>query len=202
MCRSALFVALLVSALSGCEKKESDRAVDETPPAPSSPKPAEPVETTPPTTSAEVPSAAAPDTAGSWREVPGAPGLVALVSPDAGELTIVVHEVPAAAAGTTSANGLDRAKAAVKKSTHAPGSADKPVAVVFREWIKAEPTADGQVLTWEAAKVGPDGSPGEVVYGYQVRRKIGEKTYLCEGTVAKREDLARAEEACATLKEK
>ena len=74
---------------------------------------------------------------------------------------------------------------------------------LFKKWIKEEKTEDGWVLTHEAPKMNFDGDePKEegVVYSFEVRRKIGDKTYKCYGGIAKAEGLDAVVETCKGLK--
>jgi hypothetical protein len=75
--------------------------------------------------------------------------------------------------------------------------------IMFKKWIKADKTDDGWVLTYEAPKMNFDGDePKEVgvVYSFEVRRKIGDKTYKCYGGISKAEGLDAVVEACNSIK--
>ncbi len=75
--------------------------------------------------------------------------------------------------------------------------------ILFKKWIKSDKTDDGWVFTYEAPKMNFDGDePKEVgvVYSFEVRRKIGDKTYKCYGGLSKAEGLDAAIEACNSIK--
>jgi hypothetical protein len=73
----------------------------------------------------------------------------------------------------------------------------------FKEWIASEPTADGWVLTYKAAKMDLNGDqPKEVgiMFSFEVQKKVGDKAYKCYGSVEKEAGLAPSVEACKSLK--
>ena len=75
--------------------------------------------------------------------------------------------------------------------------------ILFKKWIKSEATDDGWVLTYEAPKMNFDGDePKEVgvVYSFEVRRKIGDKTFKCYGGIAKADGLDAVVDACKSIK--
>lgn len=75
--------------------------------------------------------------------------------------------------------------------------------ILFKKWIKSEKKDDGWVLTYESPKMNFDGDePKEegVVYSFEVRRKIGDKTYKCYGGIAKAEGLDAVVDACNSVK--
>lgn len=75
--------------------------------------------------------------------------------------------------------------------------------ILFKKWVTSEKTDSGWVLTHEAPKVELDGDEMKEVgsvFAFEVRTKVGDKTYKCYGSVAKEENLAAVVEACKTLK--
>jgi|GEM_PF-2465516 len=99
----------------------------------------------------------------------------------------VLQEETGDAAGKT----FDQAKASAEE-------------MFFKKWIKSEATDDGWVLTYESPKIDFEGDePKEVgvVYSFEVRRKIGSKTYKCYGGIAKAEGLDAVVDACNSIKE-
>ena len=74
---------------------------------------------------------------------------------------------------------------------------------LFKKWIKSDKTDDGWVFTYEIPKLeleGEDMKEVGTMYGFEVRRKIGDKTYRCHGSVAKAEGLDAVVEACNSIK--
>lgn len=74
---------------------------------------------------------------------------------------------------------------------------------LFKKWIKSEKTDDGWVFTYEVPKLDLSGEEAKevgVMYAFEVRRKIGDKTYKCHGSVAKAEGLDAVVDACKSIK--
>jgi hypothetical protein len=73
----------------------------------------------------------------------------------------------------------------------------------FKSWMESKSTDDGWVLTYEASKINFDGDEPEevgVVYSFEVRRKIGDKSYKCYGSIASADGLGTVVDACQSLR--
>ena len=74
---------------------------------------------------------------------------------------------------------------------------------LFKKWIKSEKTDDGWVFTYEIPKLDLSGEEAKevgVMYAFEVRRKIGDKTYKCHGSIAKADGLDAVVDACKSIK--
>ena len=71
---------------------------------------------------------------------------------------------------------------------------------LFKKWIKSEQTDDGWIFTYEMPKLNDEAEEVGVTYAFEVRRKIGDKTYKCSGSVAKAEGLDAVVDACKSIK--
>lgn len=97
-----------------------------------------------------------------------------------------LQEIKGDAAGKT----FDQAKAGAEE-------------FLFKKWIKSEKTDDGWVLSYESPKLDLSGDePKEVgvMYTFEVRRKVGETTLKCYGSVAKAEGLDPVIASCNSIK--
>ncbi|HTJ85415.1 MAG TPA: hypothetical protein VL400_27040, partial [Polyangiaceae bacterium] len=72
--------------------------------------------------------------------------------------------------------------------------------ILFKKWIKADKTADGWSMTYEASKINDKGDEAGTSYSFSVRKKVGDKVYDCYGGVDKQADLAGAVDSCTSLK--
>ena len=54
--------------------------------------------------------------------------------------------------------------------------------ILFKKWVKAEKTADGWVMSWIGTGMSMDGKATET-NSYSVRRRIGDASYDCYGSV-------------------
>lgn len=70
----------------------------------------------------------------------------------------------------------------------------------FKKWVKSEKTEDGWVFSWESPKLDSEMNEAGVQYSFDVRRKIGDKVYTCNGAIAKAEGLDAVVEACNSIK--
>jgi len=178
------------------------KAAKESPPAGGAP----PAESGAPTESAAVPAAAGKATAaedGNWKEIPNISGFVAEVPPDA-----IANDVGGAAGFHTDNNSFDLTfmetapEEAAKDRDTVKKDAEQ---VLFKKWIKSEPTPDGWVLAWEGTKVDASGEEVKELgaqYSFQVRRKIADKTYTCYGALDKADGLDVAVKSCLSVKAK
>ncbi len=74
---------------------------------------------------------------------------------------------------------------------------------LFKKWIKSDKTDDGWVFTYEIPKLDLSGEEAKEVgtlYAFTVRRKIGDKTYKCSGSIAKADGLDAVVNACNSIK--
>ncbi|MBV1862557.1 MAG: hypothetical protein KUG77_29310 [Nannocystaceae bacterium] len=98
----------------------------------------------------------------------------------------VLQEVKGDAASTT----FDQAKAGAEE-------------FLFKKWIKSDKTDDGWVLTYETPKMDLSGDEAKevgVMYSFEVRRKVGETTLKCYGSITKAEGLDAVVGACNSIK--
>jgi hypothetical protein len=184
MIRSMLFAALSLSLVAtACAKKEGDKADPAATGDTAATKPAEP--------------AAEPATVGAWKKLPNINGLKADVP------TGVTENGVGGAAGFHNDAGLMwtvrelEGEEAAKDFDTAKGETEQ---ILFKKWIKSEATADGWVLLWEGSKMDAEGNESGTQYSFEVRRKIGDKTYTCYGTTPTAEELETAAKSCASLK--
>lgn len=188
-----MICAIALAALAaGCGKKKDDAPKDEA---------AKPGDTT--AAAGGGGEAAKPAEAGG-KEIPNIQGLVADV-PD--------NAKPNGIGGAAGFHAEDDSFQLVIMET-SPEEAAKDIETMktdsssvggFKKWIKSEPTADGWVLVWEAAKfelAGEEMKEVGTMVSYQVRRKIGDKTYTCYGGVPTAEAAEVAIKACASVRAK
>ncbi len=74
---------------------------------------------------------------------------------------------------------------------------------LFKKWIKEEKTDDGWVLTYESPKMDLSGDEAKevgVMYSFEIRKKVGDKTYKCYGAIPKQDGLGAVVDACKSLK--
>jgi hypothetical protein len=71
--------------------------------------------------------------------------------------------------------------------------------ILFKKWVKADKTADGWVMSWIGTGMSMDGKATET-NSYSVRRKIGDASYDCYGSVKVAANVANNIKLCQALK--
>lgn len=142
----------------------------------------------------KAPATAAPD---GYVSVPNANGLQ--VKPPAGS----VENGPGGAWGfhtTDDSFDFNFRKVEPPLGTFDESKKDKE-ALLFKKWIRSEKTADGWILVHEAPKIdlASEKETGSF-FAIDVRKKLGESSYTCSGSVAKQADVQKVVDACQSLR--
>lgn len=190
---SILTIATLSSLFSACKKSEEAAPDKAEPPAETATKPVEPAEEP-----AKPAAAMPPAEVGSWQEIPNISGFIADVPTGA---------VPNATGGAAGFHAADDSYGMMLRE-ESPEEAAKDMdtikketeQVLFKKWIQSDATADGWALAWESAKMDGEGNEAGSQFSYQMRRKLGDKTYSCYGAVATAEAVAGALKSCASIR--
>ena len=193
-----LTIATLSTLLPACKKSEDgapDKAAEA--PAETATKPVEATEA-PAAEPAQPAAAMPPAEVGSWQEIPNISGFIADV-PTGAE--------PNATGGAAGFHAADDSYGMMLRE-ESPEEAAKDMdtikketeQVLFKKWIQSDATADGWALAWESAKMDSEGNEAGSQFSYQVRRKLGDKTYSCYGAVAKADAVPAALKSCASIR--
>jgi hypothetical protein len=146
---------------------------------------------------------------GAPGATPGATGKGA--SPAAGtkvgDLPLTV-DLPAGAVANDGAPGFHSEDKSVSVIVKAAGDADpkdldgaKKAAeeMLFKKWVKSEKTADGWVLSYLGTGIDMEGKEYENNV-FSVRRKLGDASYDCYGSVKKAADVDKNIKLCQAMK--
>ncbi len=71
--------------------------------------------------------------------------------------------------------------------------------LMFKKWIKSNATPDGWVLTYVGVGIDMDGKEHDN-YAFDVRKKVGGKSFDCYGSVKKQADLEANLKICNSLR--
>ena len=191
------FLALVLTA-AACGKKDSDKPA--TGSAGDKAVAADPVKPTEPGTDKPPAPADPPKPAAAGREVPNSGGLRVdapakwldngiggaagmHLDNDGGMFTL--RELAAEETGKT----FEQAKQDTQE-------------YLFQKWISSDKTADGWKLVYEMDKIEMKGDEAKkvgTIVGFEVRRKIGDKPYVCSGSAQTKETALEAVELCTKV---